>query len=68
MKDFLSHNIGKIVKIHNTLDFAYDVDFFKPIPSISDSTIFSFERDEIIEWSYDKDTLKINQDINKYNL
>lgn len=68
LKDFLKDNIGKIVKIDKELDFPYDVEFDKPVPVHYDSNIMAFDRDEIIEWGYDNDTIKIKKDINKYNL
>lgn len=68
LKDFLLHNTGQIVKKNIELDFPYDVEFDKPVPINYDSRIMSFDRDEIVEWGYDKETLKIKKDINKYNL
>jgi hypothetical protein len=61
LKDFLIHNIGQIVDINKELDFPYGVKFENEVPT-NDDYIMYFEIDEIIEWAYDKDTLKIKND------
>ncbi len=68
LKDFLKDNIGQIVKINKELDFPYDVEFDEPVPVRYDSRIMAFEIDEIVDWSYDKESLEIKKDIKKYNL
>lgn len=67
IKDFLVHNIGQIIDINKELDFPYRIKFEHKIPT-HDDYIMDFEINEIVEWSYDKETLKIKKDINKYNL
>jgi hypothetical protein len=69
LKDFLNSNIGKIIKIDDPHEktFNYTVEFEKEINKIT-NRFEKFAEDEIIEWSSDKELLKIKKEINKYNL
>jgi hypothetical protein len=67
--DFFEINIGRLIKIDDS-EYPYIVEFEETLPPIhgGDNKKMGFERDEIIEWSPDKEIIKMKKDINKYNL
>jgi len=75
MSDFFKIHIGKIINIIDS-EFAYNVEFEDIIPDYIDgnalpcskSNEMRFTRDEIIEFSSDKETLEAILIGKKYNL
>ena len=67
--NFFSKNIGRIIEINNNKEtnYKYLINFEIKIP-IFETYSAEFSLDEISEWSYDKEILKIKVDVKKYNI